>query len=132
MLALPVAMLFPALWAQSPSRSVAVLVSAGYFLAASRGLPHGVANFYAADLWPGLLLWLAASASFVIVHAALWTRRPGKAQSEAGRPARYLAAMIVTALPPFGVTGCSRSPPLACSFRIGDGGVWQRLLPASR
>ena len=52
-LALPVAMIFPALWALSPSRLVASLVSAGYFLAASRGLPQGVANFYAADLWLG-------------------------------------------------------------------------------
>ncbi len=116
-------MLFPALWAQSPSRSVAALVSAGYFLAASRGLPQGVANFYAADLWPGLLLWLAASASFVIVHAALWTRRPGKAQSEAGRPARYLAAMIVMALPPFGVTGWAQ-PITAAGVLFPNWGWW--------
>lgn len=75
-LLLPTTMLFPLLWAQSPSRLVAGAVSAGYFLAASRGLPQGVANFYAADFWPGLLLWLAASASFVGLHAALWTRLP--------------------------------------------------------
>lgn len=72
---LPIAMIFPALWAHSQSRMVACLVSAGYFLAASRGLPQGVASFYAADIWPGLLLWLAASTSFVSVHAALWPRR---------------------------------------------------------
>lgn len=81
MLALPVAMLFPALWAMSPSRMIAVLVSAGYFLAASRGLPQGVANFYSADLWPGFLLWMAASASFVAMHAVAWTRRPGKGRA---------------------------------------------------
>jgi hypothetical protein len=74
-LTLPVAMLFPALWAMSPSRRVAACVSAGYFLAASRGLPQGVVNFYATDLWPGLLLWLGASLSFVGVHAALWKRQ---------------------------------------------------------
>ncbi|TIM60353.1 MAG: conjugal transfer protein TraB, partial [Mesorhizobium sp.] len=42
-LTLPVAMIFPLLWAKSPSRVVAAAVSAGYFLAASRGLPQGVA-----------------------------------------------------------------------------------------
>ena len=99
-LALPSAMLFPALWAMSPSRMAAVLVSAGYFLAASRGLPQGVANFYSADLWPGFLLWFAASLSFVAVHAALWTRHPGR-----GRAVRYLAAAVLTGLPPFGLPG---------------------------
>ncbi len=92
LLALPAAMAFPALWAYSPSRLVVGVVSAGYFFAASRGLPQGVANFYATDLWPGLLLWLAASASFVTVYAALWTKRPG-----IGRAARYLAAAALMA-----------------------------------
>ncbi|RWK66148.1 MAG: conjugal transfer protein TraB, partial [Mesorhizobium sp.] len=73
-LTLPVAMIFPLLWSKSPSRLIAAAVSAGYFLAASRGLPQGVATFYAADIWPGLLLWVMASACFVTVHAALWTR----------------------------------------------------------
>ncbi len=126
MLALPVAMLFPALWAMSPSRLVAAMVSAGYFLAASRGLPQGVANFYTVDLWPGLLLWLAASASFVIVHAMLWTRRPGKAQSEGGRAVRYLAAMIVMALPPFGIAGWAQ--PITAAGVLFPGWGWWGLL----
>src|SRR5690606_3177738 len=119
-LALPVAMIFPALWALSPSRVVAALVSAGYFLAATRGLPLGVANFFAADLWPGLMLWLAASISFVIVHAVAWSRQPKKGRlrrvgagrgfpenyPSAGRRAmRYLVATVLLALPPFGITG---------------------------
>lgn len=45
-LLLPVALGFPVLWSTSQSRSVAALVSAAYFLAASRGLPQGVAAFY--------------------------------------------------------------------------------------
>ena len=73
-LTLPVTVLFPALWAMSPSRLTALLVSAGYFLAASRGLPPGVANFYAADLWPGLLLWAAASLSFAGTAGKLQVR----------------------------------------------------------
>jgi hypothetical protein len=51
-LLLSVAAIFPMLWAMAPSRSIPALVAAGYFLAASRGLPQGVANFYAADLGP--------------------------------------------------------------------------------
>ena len=119
-LALPVAMLFPALWVLSPSRMVAALVSAGYFLAASRGLPQGVANFYAADLWPGLLLWLAASSSFVAVHAVAWTRHPG-----IGRAVRYLVAAALTGLPPFGITGWAH--PLTAAGVLFPGWGWWGL-----
>ncbi|MEE9926410.1 MAG: conjugal transfer protein TraB [Brucella anthropi] len=117
-LLLPVALIFPALWAHAPSRPVAAMVSAGYFLAASRGLPQGVASFYEADLWPGLLLWLAASASFIGVHAALWTRLPGK-----GRAACYLAAAVLMGLPPFGVTGWAH-PVTAAGVLFPGWGWW--------
>lgn len=99
-LTLPLAMTFPALWAWSRSRLTATVVSASYFLAASRGLPQGVANFYASDLWPGLLLWIVASLAFVIVHATLWSDRPGK-----GTSLRYAAAAVLMAIPPFGIVG---------------------------
>nr|WP_262519131.1 conjugal transfer protein TraB [Agrobacterium fabrum] len=127
---LPVAMVFPTLWAQSPSRRVAALVSAGYFLAASRGLPQGVANFYAADLWPGLFLWVAASVSFVGVHAALWTKRPGefasgKRRAGSARAARYLLAMVLTGLPPFGITGWAH--PLTAAGVLFPGWRWWGL-----
>nr|QCL10771.1 conjugal transfer protein TraB [Rhizobium rhizogenes] len=124
-------MVFPALWAQSPSRTVAALVSAGYFLAASRGLPLGVANFYAADLWPGLFLWVAASVSFVGVHAALWTKRPGEFASGkrgpgSGSAVRYLLAMVLTGLPPFGITGWAH--PLTSAGVLFPGWGWSGLL----
>ncbi|WP_168598208.1 conjugal transfer protein TraB [Rhizobium sp. SG570] len=99
-LALPLAMTFPMLWAFSRSRVTAAFVSAGYFLAASRGLPQGVANFYASNLWSGLFLWIVASLAFVILHAALWTDRPGQA-----RALRYGAAAVLMAIPPFGIVG---------------------------
>ncbi|WP_429933636.1 conjugal transfer protein TraB [Agrobacterium vitis] len=114
---LPVAMFFPLLWAQSPSRVVAAAVSAGYFLAASRGLPQGVANFYAADLWPGLLLWVIASSSFTLVHALLWTRQPGWV-----RAVRYAVAMVLMALPPFGITGWAH--PLTAAGVLFPGWGW--------
>ena len=120
MLALPAAMLFPALWAMSPSRRVAALVSAGYFLAASRGLPQGVANFYSTDLWPGFLLWFAASASFVAVHAVAWTRHPG-----IGRAVRYLVAAALIGLPPFGITGWAH--PLTAAGVVFPGWGWWGL-----
>lgn len=118
MLTLPVAMIFPLLWAKSPSRVVAAAVSGGYFLAASRGLPQGVATFYAADLWPGLLLWVMASACFVTVHAALWTKHPGK-----GRAVRYLAAAVLMGLPPFGITGWAH-PMTAAGVLFSGWGWW--------
>ena len=119
-LALPLAMLFPALWAHARSRSVAGLVSAGYFLAASRGLPQGVANYYASDLWPGLLLWIAASLFFVLVHALLWTRRP-----EMGRALRYLEAAVLMAVPPVGIVGWAH--PLTSAGVLFPGWGWWGL-----
>ncbi|OBZ97441.1 conjugal transfer protein TraB (plasmid) [Pararhizobium polonicum] len=129
-LTLPVAVLFPALWAMSPSRLTAVLVSAGYFLAASRGLPQGVANFYAADLWPGLLLWAAASLSFAGVHATLWKgQTEGKSRGE-GRTGmamapRYLAAAMLMGMPPLGITGWAH--PLTATGVLFPGWGWWGL-----
>jgi hypothetical protein len=117
MLTLPVAMFFPLLWAKSPSRVIAAAVSAAYFLAASRGLPQGVANFYAADLWPGLLLWATASVGFTLVHAVLWT-----GHSEKRRGVRYLLAMVLTGVPPFGIAGWAH--PLTAAGVLFPGWGW--------
>ena len=117
-LALPAAFAFPALWAFSRSRRITAAVSAAYFLAASRGLPQGVANFYASDLGPGLLLWVAASLAFAVVHAALWTRRPGK-----GRAVRYLVAAALMGVPPFGIVGWAH-PLTAAGVLFPDWGWW--------
>lgn len=119
-LALPVALAFPALWACSPSRRAATAVSAAYFLAASRGLPQGVAHFYSSDLWPGLLLWVAASLFFVTVHALLWTRRPGRR-----RALRYLTVMVMMAMPPFGIVGWAH--PITAAGVLFPGWGWWGL-----
>ncbi|WP_269140794.1 conjugal transfer protein TraB [Oryzicola mucosus] len=130
-LLLPVAMVFPSLWATSGSRTVAALVSAGYFLAASRGLPQGVANFYAADLWPGLLLWAAASLSFAGVHAVFWEgHMEGLPSEKKGRPgisraARYLTVVTLMGLPPFGITGWAH--PLTAAGVLFPGWGWWGL-----
>ncbi|MUO81239.1 conjugal transfer protein TraB, partial [Agrobacterium vitis] len=130
-LTLPVAVLFPALWAMSPSRLTAMLVSAGYFLAASRGLPQGVANFYAADLWPGLLLWAVASLSFAGVHAALWKgqpegKSPGEGRTGMAMAGRYLAAAMLMGLPPLGITGWAH--PLTATGVLFPGWGWWGLV----
>ncbi|WP_208245730.1 conjugal transfer protein TraB (plasmid) [Rhizobium sp. T1470] len=116
-LLLPAALGFPILWSLAQTRSVVALVSAGYFLAASRGLPQGVATFYAADIWPGLLLWLCASLSFVVVHSVLWTKNPNV------RPFRYLLAAVIMSIPPFGITGWAH-PVTAAGVLFPGWGWW--------
>ncbi|MBY3068320.1 conjugal transfer protein TraB [Rhizobium laguerreae] len=116
-LLLPVSLGFPVLWSIARTRSVAALVSAGYFLAASRGLPQGVAAFYSSDIWPGLLLWLCASLSFVVVHAVLWTKNTRV------RPSRYLLAAVIMAIPPFGITGWAH-PVTAAGVLFPGWGWW--------
>ncbi|SCB49555.1 conjugal transfer protein TraB [Rhizobium multihospitium] len=116
-LLLPIVLVFPMLWSLARSRLVAAIVSSGYFLAASRGLPQGVANFYSSDFWPGLALWLCASTSFVIVHVVLWTRQAN------ARPVRYLAAAVLMAVPPFGITGWAH-PITAAGILFPGWGWW--------
>ncbi|MFC3722026.1 conjugal transfer protein TraB [Neoaquamicrobium sediminum] len=99
-LALPLAFAFPALWALAPSRLTAGIVSAGYFLAASRGLPQGVVNFYGSGFGAGIGLWFAAAFAFVFVHASLWTSRPGWR-----RAGRYGLAAVLMSVPPLGIVG---------------------------
>ncbi|MFC0805147.1 conjugal transfer protein TraB [Ensifer sp. P24N7] len=117
-LLLPVAFTFPVLWALARTRLTAAFVSAGYFLATSRGLPQGVATFYSSDLWPGLLLWLCASLSFVAVHTALWTK-------VGPRSPRYLLAAVLMAIPPFGITGWAH--PITAAGVLFPGWGWWGL-----
>ncbi|ENN83728.1 conjugal transfer protein B (plasmid) [Rhizobium freirei PRF 81] len=122
-LLLPVAFAFPVLWALARTRRTAAIISAGYFLAASRALPQGVATFYSSDLWPGLFLWLCASVGFVIVHAVLWTRKTG------ARPCRYLLAAVLMAMPPFGITGWAH--PITAAGVLFPGWEWWGLAAAT-
>ncbi|SCX31597.1 conjugal transfer protein TraB [Agrobacterium rosae] len=118
-LLLPVALGFPVLWSIARTRLVVAFVAAGYFLAASRGLPQGVAAFYSSDIWPGLLLWLCASLGFVAVHTVLWTRNSGF------RPFRYLVAAGLMAIPPFGITGWAH--PVTAAGVVFPGWEWWGL-----
>lgn len=119
-LLLPVAAAFPVLWSLTRTRLLATAISAAYFLAASRGLPQGVANFYSSDIWPGILLWLVASFAFVTVHSVLWTDRKGWQ-----KPLRYLAACVATAVPPFGILGWAH--PITAAGVLFPGWGWWGL-----
>jgi len=120
-LLLPVAVAFPLLWSLARTRLQAAALSAAYFLAASRGLPQGVANFYDQDICPGLLLWLVASSAFVAIHAVLWTDRKGWQ-----RPLRYLAACCAMAVPPFGILGWAH--PITAAGVLFPGYGWWGLV----
>lgn len=117
---LPASCTFALIWSKAPNRIAVVIVSAAYFLTASRGLPHGVQRFYSTDVWPGIIFWLAASMSFVLVHVAVWSKR------SAFRPLGFLIAMLVMAVPPFGITGWAH--PLTASGVLFPGWGWWGLV----
>lgn len=121
LLSLPLAAGFPLLWSHARTRAQALTVSAAYFMSASRGLPQGVANYYASDIWPGLLLWLIASTGFVLVHTALWTDRPGWR-----KPLRFLIACVIMAVPPLGILGWAH-PITAAGVLFPAWGWWGLL-----
>ncbi len=112
------ALVFPALWELSPSRRVAAAVAAAYFLAASWGLPQGVATFYGTSVLWGFALWIGAALTFVGVHAGFWSRRPGW-----GRAGRYAIASILMAVPPFGIVGWAH-PITAAGVLFPTWGWW--------
>lgn len=119
-LLLPLAASFPMLWSLARTRLQATAISAAYFLAASRGLPQGVANFYSSDIWPGLLLWLIASSAFVTIHSVLWTDRKGWQKSF-----RYMAACGAMTVPPFGILGWAH--PITAAGVLFPGWGWWGL-----
>ncbi len=117
---LPAAVLFPALWALAPTRLGAALISAGYFLAASRGLPQGFSNFYGAGFEAGIVLWVAASLLFVATHALLWTARRGR-----GRVFRYGVIAVLLSVPPLGIVGWAH--PITAAGILFPGWSWLGL-----
>lgn len=117
-LALPLACAFPTLWAFAPSRVISAVVSAAYFLAASRGLPQGVVNFYSTDFGVGIALWVGAAAAFVLVHAVLWQRRPGWE-----RALWFALAALLMSVPPLGIVGWAQ-PITAAGILFPGWGWW--------
>lgn len=121
---MPAAMLFPALWALAPTRNSAALIATGYFLAASRGLPQGVSNFYGSGLGAGIALWIAASLLFVAVHTIAWTARPSR-----GLVMRYAIAAILLSVPPIGIVGWAH--PITAAGVLFPTWKWGGLVAAA-
>ena len=117
-LTLPLACAFPALWAFAPSRLASAAASAAYFLAASRGLPQGVVNFYGTDFGVGIALWIGAAAAFVLVHTMLWQRRPGWEKA-----LWFGLAAVLMSVPPFGIVGWAQ-PITAAGILFPGWGWW--------
>jgi len=117
---LPLALLLPSLWASARSRTTAAAVAAGYFLAASRGLPRGVVTFFATGIVDGLALWFGAAIVFTFVYASLWTKSSG-----AGRALRWTLATILMAVPPLGIVGWAG--PITAAGRVFPGWGWVGL-----
>lgn len=120
-LLLPVACLFPMLWAFAPTRVAAAMVSMGYFLAASRALPQGAAIYLDIGLIAGIGLWISASLSFVLVHTVLWTPKSGLR-----RAAQYGLTIMLMAVPPFGITGWAS--PITAAGVLFPGWGWFGLM----
>ncbi|WP_246678340.1 MULTISPECIES: conjugal transfer protein TraB [unclassified Mesorhizobium] len=118
---LPAAMLLPAFWGLAPTRLGAALVAAGYFLAASRGLPQGVSNFYGTGFEAGFVLWIAASTLFVGTHTLLWTKRAGQ-----GRVIRYAIVTMLLSVPPIGIVGWAH--PITAAGTLFPGWKWVGLV----
>jgi hypothetical protein len=121
---LPLAMVFPALWSMAPSRLSAGLVSAGYFLAASRGLPEGVANFYRTGALYSYALLGAAALSFIGVYMVAWTPKSGWL-----RIVRFTIASILMSAPPFGIVGWAH--PITAAGVLFPGWGWFGLAAAA-
>jgi hypothetical protein len=115
-LLLPSALFFPLLWGYAQTRTVVFCISAGYFLAASRGLPAGVANFYAVEAYKGLFLWVGAAGSFAIVHTLCWSDR-----SQMRRVTGFVIATFLMMVPPFGIAGWA-NPLTAAGILFPDWG----------
>lgn len=116
--ALPLAFLFPALWALAPNRAVAGLVAFAYYAAAAaRGVPAGAAVFFESGWAPAIALWLGAS----VVLALPWFVLFG----ERRRPLRAAGAMLLVAVPPIGIVGWAH--PLTGIGELLPGSAWVGL-----
>ncbi len=96
-----VVFLLPFMWGHAPSRSAAALLMLGYYLAGGRGMPGGAVVFFgdSAPAWWGWALWMLSSLLLSTPYVALWTKNPSRKSSY------FLLAVVLTAIPPFGLIG---------------------------
>lgn len=119
-ISLPLAFIFPLIWSRAKDRLAAALISASYFLVASRDLPLSVAEYFKADILLGLGVWIAAAFPFVLVHILLWRQA-----ADWRRALCYAMIMALTGFPPFGITGFAH--PLTAAGIVFPGWGWWGL-----
>lgn len=117
---IPASLLFPCLWAMAKNRREAALVALAYFGTASRGLAIGAATYFHSVLVIGVVVWLAGTLVNSLPWALLW------ASGYRSRVFLAVAAIAVTALPPFGIAGWSN--PITAAGVLFPGWKWIGLL----
>ena len=114
------AILFPVLYFHATSRLCAFFTALFYFMGVSRALALGAAHYYDHDLCLGVGIWLAGNMCNAMVYALCWHKREGI------RIFSTPLAMILTAIPPFGVFGWAN--PLTAAGVIFPGSSFAGLL----
>ena len=112
----------PVAYGLAGSRWSAGALLLAYYLAGARGLPGGSAVFFrdTAPWWYGWALYGAACLLLAFPYVVLWSR------NKVGRGWRFLAAVLVVTVPPFGLFGwCS---PLAVGGVLFPGLSWVGLV----
>lgn len=114
--AIVIAAAFPMVLFFAPSRLAAFAFALGYFLLASRGIPHGVGVFFNTEDSPlfGWGLWIGAACLNAGPWAWAWTKEQNSATIF-----KILVAIGITALPPIGIVGWAS--PLASAGWVFPG-----------
>jgi hypothetical protein len=115
---IPASLLFVCLWAKARSRRDAALVALAYFGTASRGLAMGAATYFHSILVIGVVVWLAGMLINSLPWALLWVSGRARIFSAA-------AAIVITALPPFGIAGWCN--PITTAGVLFPGWKWVGL-----
>lgn len=119
---LGILILLPFCWGSMSSRRSAWLLSLGYFLAGTRGLPAGAVAFFGdnSPSWWGVAMWLCASLMLSAPFYLFWSRR------QLRRAWGFIAAVLVTTLPPLGIIGWVS--PLSVAGLLFPDGAWFGLV----
>lgn len=118
---LSILIFLPLCWGMAGSRVRAWALSFGYFLAGTRGLPTGAIAFFGENspAWAGIALWLGACLALSVPYYIFWSRDVLR------RAFGFMAAVLVTALPPLGIIGWVS--PLSLAGVLFPNGAWLGL-----
>ncbi|MGC8494195.1 MAG: nitrilase-related carbon-nitrogen hydrolase [Syntrophobacteraceae bacterium] len=116
---IPASLLFPCLWVGAKNRRNAALTALAYYGTASRGVAIGASTYFHSLFVVGILVWLAGTLIISLPWTLLWAP---------GFTARMLlasVAILVTALPPFGIVGWGS--PITAAGVLFPGWKWAGL-----